>query len=255
MKKETIKNETKKQTKKVMAKPIKKTGAKTTTKTKKSNDVLDVVYILDRSGSMGNVVSDTIGGYNAYLDKQKDNNVRLTTVLFDDQYELLTDQTNIKDVKKLTDKTYYVRGCTALYDAVGKTITMLDEKNPSNVLFIINTDGYENASREYSKQVVKSLISAHKDWDFMYIGGDIDSYDEGMSLGIKKENIANYKKDKKGTKILYDTLCDLTEMKCESRCIQANWKKDLEDYIDENIDEDDTFLISKNDIKKIRNKK
>ena len=131
-------------------------------KTKK-DEILDVVYILDRSGSMSDVEEETIKGYNSYINGQRENKVRLTTILFDDKYEVLTSALDIKKVKELTNKTYYTRGCTALYDAIGKTITTLNSKNPNKVLFIINTDGYENASEEYDKKKIKKLITSHKD--------------------------------------------------------------------------------------------
>ena len=160
---------------------------------KKNNKQLDIVFLLDRSGSMSNCVSDTIGGYNSYLHEQKKNkNSLVTTILFDDKYEVLHDRKDITKIKDLTNKEYFVRGCTALNDAIGKTITTLESKNPESVLFIITTDGLENASREYRKEDIRKLISKHDDWEFLYIGANIDSYTEGSSLGIKTDNIATY---------------------------------------------------------------
>jgi len=122
---------------------------------------LDVVFLLDRSGSMQGSETDTIGGYNSYLEQQRKNkfNTKITTVLFDDQYEILHNRKSIQDVNNLTEKEYFVRGCTALLDAIGKTINNLDKKVKDNkVLFVITTDGLENASREYNKDKIKSLI-------------------------------------------------------------------------------------------------
>ncbi|MCQ2977377.1 MAG: VWA domain-containing protein [archaeon] len=220
----------------LIEKPKKET--KKTNKKVSKTETLDVVYILDRSGSMSNIVSDTINGYNTYLSKQKNNNVKLTTVLFDDKYELLTDRIDISKVNELNSDTYYTRGCTALYDAIGKTISYLDTKKPKKVLFIINTDGLENASIEYDKDKVKNLITKHNDWEFMYIGANIDSYYEASSIGIKASNTANYKKDSKGTKILYEALDCCTEMLCAKnfKKLDASWKENLEDYLEKNKD-------------------
>ena len=160
---------------------------------KGKNKEMEVVFLLDRSGSMRGMEDDTIGGYNSYLEKQrKNNNTKITTVLFDDQYEVLKMREDIKNVKNITSDEYYVRGCTALYDAIGKTIKTIEHSVKDNkVLFIITTDGLENASVEYDKKSISKLINKHNDWEFMYIGANIDSYAEGQSIGIKAGNIAN----------------------------------------------------------------
>ena len=192
---------------------------------------MDVVFLLDRSGSMAGIEDDTIGGYNSYLTKQRNNkiNTKITTVLFDDKYELLHDRKDIKEVKDITKEDYYVRGCTALLDAIGITITNLDKRVKDNkVLFVITTDGLENASREYNKDKVKSLIEKHPNWEFIYIGANIDSYNEGTSLGISKKNIANYSKSKRGTKELFNTIGHLSECMCIEKNIDESWKEKLE---------------------------
>lgn len=194
-------------------------------KTKK----LDVVFLLDRSGSMSNCVEDTIGGYNNYLNEQKENNNSLiTTILFDDRYEILYDRVPVNKVQKLTNKEYYVRGCTALMDAIGKTITNLEQKEPEKVLFIITTDGLENASREYRKEHIKSLIEKHNDWEFLFIGANIDSYSEGHNLGIKKDNIANYEQSTQGVSKLFRSLSKASTMMMEEKSIDSKWKSELE---------------------------
>lgn len=198
---------------------------------KKNIKEMDVVFLLDRSGSMSGIEEDTIGGYNSFLNKQRNNkvNTKITTVLFDNQYELLHDRQDIKEVQNITEKEYYVRGCTALLDAIGITITNLDKKVKDNkVLFVITTDGLENASREYTKEKVKNLIEKHPDWEFIYIGANIDSYSEGTSLGISKKNIANYSKSKRGTKALFDTIGELSECMCLEKTIDESWKTNLE---------------------------
>ena len=181
-------------------------------KNKTRDNEMDVVFLLDRSGSMGGIEKDTIGGYNSYIDSQRGKNVKVTTVLFDNKYEVLHNRVDVDNIKKLTNKEYYVRGCTALLDAIGKTIREMEDKNPNKVIFIITTDGYENASTKYNKSQIKELISVHKDWKFMYIGADIDSYSEGRSLGIKDEFIANYKKTDRGISKLYNALTTASKL-------------------------------------------
>lgn len=192
---------------------------------------LEVVFLLDRSGSMQGSEKDTIGGYNSYLDKQRNNkyNTKVTTVLFDNEYELLIHRKDIKEVNNLTDKEYYVRGCTALYDAIGKTINTLDNEVGNNkVLFVITTDGLENASCEYDKKKIKKLIEEHKNWEFLYIGANIDSYVEGETIGIKASNIANYRKDKRGTKKLFEAIEYVSDTLYECEAINNDWKNELE---------------------------
>ena len=160
----------------------------------------DMIFILDRSGSMSCVEEDTIKEYNDFLKKERKNsgNVYVTTVLFDDCYEILYSREKIGNVRKLTKDKYYARGCTALLDAVGKTISGMSKKiNDGNrVVVIIMTDGLENASLEYDKNKVKRLIKKHSKWEFVFLGANIDSYAEGTSLGISSKRIANFHQDK-----------------------------------------------------------
>lgn len=143
----------------------------------------ELVFILDRSGSMGGLESDTIGGFNAMLQKQKEEegDARITTVLFDDKYEQIHDSFPIHQVKELTAKDYYVRGCTALLDAMGRTIHQMaliqkhlpEEERAEKVIFVITTDGLENASREYSRSQIKQMIEHEKEkygWEFLFLG-------------------------------------------------------------------------------------
>lgn len=197
-------------------------------KNKTRDNEMDVVFLLDRSGSMSGIEKDTIGGYNSYIDSQRGKNVKVTTILFDDKYEVLHNREDVDNIKKLTNKEYYVRGCTALLDAIGKTIREMEDKNPNKVIFIITTDGYENASTKYNKSQIKELISVHKDWKFMYIGADIDSYSEGRSLGIKDEFIANYKKTDRGISKLYNALTTASKLFYEEEIIDESWKNELE---------------------------
>lgn len=199
----------------------------------KKEKELDIVFLLDRSGSMGGVVNDTIGGYNSYIEEQKDKNIKVTTVLFDHEYEMLNNREDIKKVDKLNNKTYYVRGTTALYDAIGKTINYMD-KVKNKVLFIITTDGLENDSKEFNKEKIKELIEGHKEWEFMYIGANIDSYSEGNNIGIKKDNIANYEQSSRGVSKLFKSIGKASTCMYEESCVGSSWKEELDNYIENN---------------------
>ena len=202
----------------------------------KKNKKLDVVFILDKSGSMSGQEENTISSFNEYLEKEKKNDydTYITTVLFSDNYNILHDRVNVKKVKKLTNKDYYVGGCTALYDALGNTINSIKHKDTDKVLFIIITDGYENASKEYNQKAIKKLIKDNKDFEFIYIGADIDSYAAGNDIGIRRNNIANFKKDKKGTSKLFKAVESFEMgMMCEE-CTSSNWKQELDEYLEEN---------------------
>ena len=196
-------------------------------KQQKKKEKMDIVFLLDRSGSMSGTESDTIGGYNSYINSQRNNNVNVTTILFDDKYEVLTRNTPISQIKKLTKEEYYTRGCTALLDAIGKTIDYMDELNKNKVIFIITTDGYENASTKYNKNDIKKLIEKHKNWEFVYIGADIDSYSEASAIGIRTTNIANYEKSREGISKLFGAVNKLSKMYYEEDSIDTSWKEEL----------------------------
>ena len=201
-------------------------------KTKK----LDVVFILDKSGSMSGQEQNTISSFNEYLEKEKENkyNTYITTVMFSNDYNIVHDRIEVSKVDKLTNKDYFVGGCTALYDALGNTINNIKTKDTDKVLFIIITDGYENASKEYKKDDIKRLINENKDFEFIYIGADIDSYSAGSDIGIRKENIANFKKDKIGTSKLFKAVGNY-ECAMMSEDTSINWKQELDEYLEENL--------------------
>lgn len=175
----------------------------------------ELVFILDRSGSMGGLESDTIGGFNGMLQKQKKEKgeANVTTVLFDDQIEIVHDRFPIDIVKPLTDEDYYVRGCTALLDAVGSTVNKVeniqnrlpDELKAEKVIFVITTDGLENASQEYSANMVKEMIEKNqkKGWQFLFLGANIDAVKEAEKMGIRRTHAATYKNDSKGVELNY----------------------------------------------------
>lgn len=205
---------------------------------------VELVFILDRSGSMGGLEKDTIGGYNAFLDKQKqmDGQVRLTTVLFDNNYELLHNRVDLQEVKPLTDKDYYVRGSTALLDAMGRTINQIErnmksdeEKNrPTQVIFVITTDGMENASREFSYATVRSLVERKKkeqDWQFIFLGANIDSAAAASKVGIAPNMTADYHADSKGVQRNYEALAQTIKSLRSTGQVPENWQKDIrEDF-------------------------
>lgn len=193
---------------------------------------LDLVFLIDRSGSMHGSETDTIGGFNSFIEKQKekDFDVNVTVILFDNQYEVLYKRKDIGDVTKLTSEEYFVRGSTALLDAIGRTITTLDREVSDKVLFVIMTDGMENASVEFSKSQIRDMIDS-RSWEFIFIGADIDSYAEAAKIGIRKSRTANYRKSNEGVERLYDSVNCVTDcMMMDMDLDDANWKRELEDY-------------------------
>lgn len=175
----------------------------------KNNKSIDVVFILDKSGSMQHITKDTIEGFNEMLNKQREYNAKVTTVLFNNIPNELYFRKNIDSVNNLTVKDYNCGGCTALYDAIGYTIEKLDKENIKNkVLFIITTDGLENASLDYNRKQIFDLINKHKDWEFLYLGADIDVFTESSNIGIKRKNSASYSKSNGGIKRLFSAFSE-----------------------------------------------
>ena len=179
----------------------------------------EIVFILDRSGSMSGLEADTIGGYNSLIAKQKkeEGEAYISTVLFDDECEVLHDRVDIKKVEPMTDKEYYVRGSTALLDAVGGAIHHIgnvhkyarEEDKPEKTLFIITTDGQENSSSRYSYEKVKHMVERQKNkfgWEFLFLGANIDAAKEAGRFGIKADRAVNYHCDKEGTAVNYRAL-------------------------------------------------
>ena len=206
-------------------------------------NLTEIVFILDRSGSMHGLERDTIGGYNSMLEKQRkiEGEAYVTTVLFDDKVKTICDRMPIKDVKEMTDREYFTRGCTALLDAVGGTIRHIgnihkyarDEDVPEKTLFIITTDGMENASREYSYDKVKKMIEQQKEkygWEFLFLGANIDAAEMGARIGIERDFAVNYKSDEEGTMLNYDVMSDaITQTRCCAASIDKSWKKRIEE--------------------------
>ena len=212
----------------------------------------EIVYILDRSGSMGGLEADTIGGFNSMMDKQKKTGEEavVSTVLFDDECEVLHDRLPIGKVEKLTDRQYFVRGCTALLDAVGGAIHHIgnvhkyarEEDRPEKTIFVITTDGMENASCRYSYDQSKKMIKRQQKkygWEFIFIGANIDAYGEAGRLGIKKSRTANYVHDDIGTGTVYGgvakAVCSImmaASVDDVDECLEeSGWKDEInEDY-------------------------
>lgn len=193
---------------------------------------LDIIFLIDKSGSMYGSEEDTLGGFNSFLERErkKEFNTQVTTVLFANDYEVLYKRKPICDVDNLTEREYRVGGTTALLDAIGRTITALDREIENNVLFVIMTDGLENSSVEFSKPQISNMIANHK-WEFIFIGADIDSYAEAGRIGIKKSRVANYEKSRRGVEKLYSSVGYAADcMRYDKSLDDSNWKKELEEF-------------------------
>ena len=191
----------------------------------------DVVFILDRSGSMGGLESDTIGGYNSLLEKQRksEEKIKVTTVLFDDRYELLHNREDIENVKPMTKEDYYVRGCTALYDAVGKTVNLLKNTSSDKVLMVITTDGLENASREFKGNDIRRMISQQKEkgWEFLFLGANIDSAETAERMGIDRSRAADYVADSEGVAVNFECLQAAVGSFVRYGCVKEDWSEEI----------------------------
>ncbi len=201
------------------------------------NNITELVLILDRSGSMAGLESDTIGGFNSMIEKQKklDGKCFVSTVLFDNESEVLHDRIDLADVPKMTDKEYFPRGCTALLDAVGGAIHHIGnihkyarkEDVPEHTLFCITTDGMENASRKYDLKKVRKMIEAKKEigWEFIFIGANIDAVSAAADIGISEDRAVNYTASACGTASVYDAMSAVTSSVRGCVPIERNWKK------------------------------
>ncbi|MFA5523250.1 MAG: hypothetical protein WDA24_02725 [Tissierellales bacterium] len=205
-------------------------------------NLTELIFILDRSGSMSGLESDTIGGYNSMLKKQQKESGEaiITTVLFDDRYELLHDRINLRGISPLTDKEYFVRGSTALLDAVGNTINKIgnvqkhtkEDQRAEHIMFIITTDGMENASREFSYEKVRQMIEHQKSkygWEFIFLGANIDAISTAERFGIGKDRAVNYNPDSEGTLLNYEVISDTVSCLRASQAITENWKGRIEE--------------------------
>ena len=208
-------------------------------------NLTELVFILDRSGSMAGLEADTIGGFNAMTQKQRKEpgEALVSTVLFDNETQVIHDRVPLEKVPALTQKEYYVRGCTALLDAVGGAIHHIgnvhkyarEEDRPEKTLFVITTDGMENASRRYTYDKVKAMIEHQQEkygWEFLFLGANIDAAREAARFGIRADRAANYHADHIGTEVIYEAV---SEAVCQVRnCaapLSADWKRKIDaDY-------------------------
>jgi len=206
-------------------------------------NLTELVMILDRSGSMNGLESDTIGGYNSMLKKQREaeGEVLVSTVLFDDVSEVLYDRVPLENMPEMTGKDYYVRGCTALLDAIGGSIHHIgnvhryarEEDRPEKTIFVITTDGMENASRHYSLERVKMMVERQKEkygWEFLFLGANIDAIETAGRFGISADRAASYHSDHIGTALNYEVLAEtVCEMRTSAAPVGGGWKRRIEE--------------------------
>ena len=214
----------------------------------------EIVFILDRSGSMSGLESDTIGGFNSMISRQKqeEGEAVVSTILFDDRIEVLHDRISLKEVNAITEQDYFVRGSTALLDAVGRSISHISsihkaarrEDVPEKTLFIITTDGLENSSREYSYDKVKKLVENQKrkkHWEFIFMGANIDAIQIASQFGVSAKRAVRYESDSIGTQLNFDVMTSIVS--CARSCETAS-------MMEEAFDREELLMPIQNDFKK-----
>ena len=208
-----------------------------------NTELTELVFILDRSGSMGGLESDTIGGFNGMIAKQKaqEKKVNVTTILFDDEVDIIHDRFPVDIIAPLTEKEYFVRGCTALLDAVGTAIEKMEnvqkhlpeDHRAGKIIFVITTDGLENSSEHFTQEQIKRKIEAKKEcgWEFLFLGANIDAVETASHFGIGADRAVNYQCDSEGTALNYEVVSEaISSVRC-SAPLSADWKKRIdEDY-------------------------
>ncbi len=205
------------------------------------NSITELVFILDRSGSMGGLESDTIGGFNSMIERQKkiDGQCYVTTVLFDTRIDRIHDRVNLKDIRLMTEKDYMPGGCTALLDAMGNTIDHIihihkyarPEDVPEHTTFVIMTDGMENASHYYSSDEVKKKVEHEKEkygWEFLFLAANIDAVETADRIGIRPDRAVDYMADSKGTELAFRSLSDTVFAQRKGMPIGADWSRKIE---------------------------
>ena len=205
----------------------------------------EIVFILDRSGSMSGLEADTIGGFNSLIKKQRKEpgEAVVSTVLFDDSCDVIHDRVPMDKVAKMTEDTYFVRGCTALLDAVGGAIHHIgnihkyarDEDRPEKTLFIITTDGMENASRRYTYKKVKKMVERQKEkygWEFLFLGANMDAIAAAGNIGIHTDRAVTYQCDGEGTALNYEVLGEaIHHVRSSDKMLTPNWKRKINEDV------------------------
>lgn len=207
---------------------------------KMKNNLTELVFILDKSGSMAGLEKDTIGGFNAMIEKQKkeDGECYVSTVLFNDTSEVIHDRAKLTDVQPMTEKEYFVYGCTALLDALGGAIHHIGNIHkyarpadvPEHTLFIITTDGMENASQHYTSERVKQMIERQKErhgWDFLFIGANIDAVETAARYGISEDRAVNYNADSMGTEVVYAGVAEAVRSVRSCGTVSEDWSAEI----------------------------
>ena len=207
-------------------------------------NLTEIVFILDRSGSMSGLERDTVGGFNSMLEKQKkeDGKAVVSTVLFDHESVVIHDRLPLDQVPRMTEEEYFTRGCTALLDAVGGAIHHIGnvhkyarrEDVPDKTLFIITTDGYENASKRYDYDKVRRMIERQKEkcgWEFLFLGANIDAAAEAERFGIGADRAVNYKCDEAGTALNYEVIHEAVRAVRACKPLSADWKKRIDEDV------------------------
>lgn len=209
-------------------------------------DFTEIVFILDESGSMSGLRSDTIGGFNSMIEKQKDENgdAAVTTFMFSHESRIVHDRVNISEIEEMTDKQYRPMGSTALFDAVGGAVSHIssihkyarEEDRPEHTIFIITTDGMENASRKYTQAEVKKMIEAKKEegWEFIFLGANIDAAQTACDIGISRESAVDYVADSFGTKTLFKAVsCALSNVRMGKKNDECRaWREEADMYME-----------------------
>lgn len=204
-------------------------------------DLTELVFILDRSGSMAGLEGDTIGGFNSLIEKQRrqDGECYVSTVLFNSVSKVIHDRVRLEDVKPMTEDDYFVGGSTALIDAIGSAIHHIGnvhkyarkEDVPEHTMFVITTDGYENSSRRYSSSEVKEMVERQKEkygWEFLFIGANIDSVETAKHFGIEESRAVNYHADRKGTKVVFDAVAKAVGCMRACESLEDTWAEPIE---------------------------
>ena len=205
-------------------------------------NLTEMVFILDRSGSMGGLESDTVGGFNAMIEKQKkaEGDAYVSTVLFNTHSKVLHDRVDVRQIRPMTQDDYCVGGCTALLDAVGDAIHHIGnvhkyarpEDVPEKTVFVITTDGMENASHRYTYDKVRRMIEKEKEkygWEFIFLGANIDALQEAARFGISADRAANYRCDRRGTAVIYEGINEVVSAVRCSRPMAAEWKRSIDE--------------------------